>query len=95
MGQEKILVGGDWNAHSDRWDPQCPAEKDATFLENLLDEYGMIDVTDGEGTRFGNRNGETSGSLIDFFIMKASMADRLEIATDSATTSDHAIVCAQ
>jgi hypothetical protein len=40
------------------------------------------------------RNGEVSTSLIDFFITKAGMADNLEIATDLATTSDHAIVCA-
>jgi len=25
MEQEKILLGGDWNAHSDRWDLQCPS----------------------------------------------------------------------
>jgi len=24
MEEQKILLGGDWNAHSDRWDPQCP-----------------------------------------------------------------------
>jgi hypothetical protein len=24
MEQERIFLGGDWNAHSDRWDPQCP-----------------------------------------------------------------------
>jgi len=41
------------------------------------------------------RNGETLGSLIDFFVTKASVADRLETSTDLATTSDHAIVCAQ
>jgi len=38
MEQEKILLGGDWNAHSDRWDPQCPPKRDANFLENLMDE---------------------------------------------------------
>jgi len=95
MEQEKILLGGDWNAHSDRWDPQCPPKRDAIFLENLMDEYELIDVTDGEETHSNTRNGETSGSLIDFFITKALMADRLEISTDLATTSDHAVVCAQ
>jgi hypothetical protein len=40
------------------------------------------------------RNGETSGSLIHFFMTKAGLADRLETATDVATTSDHGIVCA-
>jgi len=95
MEQEKILLGGDWNAHSDRWDPQCPPKRDANFLENLMDEYDLIYVTDGEETHLNTRNGETSGSLIDFFITKASMADRLEISTELATTSDHAVVCAQ
>jgi len=95
MEQEKILLGRDWNAHSDRWDPQCPPKQDATFLENLMDEYDLIDDIDGEETHTNTRNGETSGSLIDFFITIASMADRLETSTDLATTSDHAIVCAQ
>jgi len=71
MEQEKILLGGDWNAHSDRWDPQCPPKRDASFLENLMDEYNLIDVTDREETHTKTRNGETSGSLIDFFITKA------------------------
>jgi len=95
MEQEKILLGGDWNAHSDRWDPQCPPKRDANCLENPIDEYDLIDVMDGEETHTNTRNGETSGSLIDFFITKASMADRLETSTDLATTSDHTVVCAQ
>jgi len=60
-----------------------------------MDEYDLIDVRDVEETHTTMRNGKTSGSLIDFFIIKASMADRLEKSTDLATTSDHAIVCAQ
>ena len=24
MKWDKILLGGDWNAQSDRWDPECP-----------------------------------------------------------------------
>jgi len=95
MEQEKILLRGDWNAHSDRWDPQCPPKRDAIFLENLMDQYDLIDVTDGEETHLNTRNGETLGSLIDLFITKTSMADRLETSTDLATTSDQAIVCAQ
>ena len=94
MGQNKILLGGDWNAHSDRWDPECPPKRDEVFLTNLMDEYGLTDVTDGEATHTSMRNGEITRSLIDFFITKAEMANNLEIATDMATTSDHAIVCA-
>jgi len=94
MGRNKILLGGDWNAHSDRWDPECPPKRDEVFLTNLMDEYELTDVTDGEATHTSMRNGEISRSLIDFFITKAGMADNLEISTDLATTSDHAIVCA-
>ena len=67
MEQEKILLGGDWNAHSDRWDPQCPPKRDVNILETLMDEYDLIEVTDGEETDTNMRNGETSGSLIDFY----------------------------
>jgi len=59
-----------------------------------MDEYDLIDVADGEETHSNTRNGKTSGSLIDFFITKASMADRLETSTELTTTSDHAFcVC--
>jgi len=94
MEQEKIHLGGDWNAHSNRWDPQCPPKRNVTFFGNLMDEYDLIDVTDGEETHSNMRKGEASGSLIDFFITRALMADRLETSTDLATTSDNAIVCA-
>jgi len=95
MEQEKILLGGDWNTHSDRWDPMCPPKRDANFLEYFMDQYDLIDVMDGEETHTNMRNGEISGSLIDFSISKALMADRLETSTDLATTSDHTSVCAQ
>jgi len=88
------LVGGDWNAHSDRWDLQCPPKRDEGFLENVMDEYDLMDVTDGEATHTNRRNSETSELLIDFFIMKTSMLDMLEISTELTTTSDHTIACA-
>jgi len=69
MKQEKILLGGDWIAHSDGWEPQCPPKRDATLLENLMDEYELIDVTDGEATHPHTRNGETLDVLIDCLII--------------------------
>jgi len=94
MGWNKTLLGGDWNAHSNRWGPECPPKRDEVILINHMDEYDLTDVTDGEATHPRERNGEISKSLIEFFIKKAGMANNLEIATDLATTSDHMIVCA-
>jgi len=94
MRQKKILIGGGWNAHSDRWDPQFQPRRDAVFLENLMDEYDLVDVTDGEATHVSKRGGEESHSHIHCFITTASMSDGLEIATDLETTSDQAILWA-
>jgi len=95
MGARKILLGGDWNAHNDRWDPQCPSGRDKVFLTNLMDTYGLTDVTDGEATHITNRNGVVSTSLIDFFIINHELVNGLEISTDLTTTSDHAVVRTQ
>jgi len=94
MGWNKILLGGDWNADSDRWDPECPPKQDDIFVMNLMDTFDLTDVTDREATHMSERNGEMLRSLIDFFITKAGMAVNLDISTDLATSSDHAIVCA-
>jgi len=59
-----------------------------------MNEYDLIDVTDGEETYINMRTGETLGSLDDCFVTQATVADRLETSTDLATTSDHSIVCA-
>jgi len=94
IAQNKSLLGGDWNAHSNRWDPKCPPKRDEAFPTNLMDTYDMTYVTDGEATPTSKSNCEILRLPIDFFITKARMAGNLVTATDLATTSDHAIVCA-
>jgi len=59
MGPEKILLGGDWNAHSLRLDLQCPPKRDHHFLERLMDDLDLVEVTDGQATHVNARNGET------------------------------------
>jgi len=54
-----------------------------------------MDVMDGEVTYMKLRNVETSESLMDFFVTIVSMANRSEIWTVLAFTSDYVIVCAQ
>jgi hypothetical protein len=52
MERERILLGEDWNAHSDRWDPQCPPKRDDRFHTKLMDESNLTGVTDGEETHY-------------------------------------------
>ena len=76
--QEKILLGGDWNTYSNGWNPQCPPRRDVKFLDNPMDKYKLVDVTDRVATNSNMSKGETSTFPIDFFVMKASMADQWE-----------------
>jgi len=76
MDQNNILLGGDLNAHSDRWDPGCPPKQDANVLKKFLNEYDLMDVTDGEATYTSTRNSEISRLIIDFFVRKASITNR-------------------
>jgi len=50
MEQGKILLEGEWIAHSDEWDSECPPKRDADFVESLMDEYDLTDVMDWEAT---------------------------------------------
>lgn len=94
MGHARILLGGDWNAHSDRCDPQYQPTGGAGFFKNLMDEYDSTDVTYGVATHMNLRNVKTLESLIDVFMTKALMANQKDICTDLPTTLDHAIVSA-
>jgi hypothetical protein len=92
MGARKILLGGDWNAHSDRWDPECPPRRDEVFPMNLMNTYRLTDVTDGDITDVTNRLGKLLTELTDFFITNQELANGLEISMDLTATSDHAVV---
>jgi len=92
MEWDRILLGGDWNAHGDRWEPQCPQKIDTSLLETLMDEYELVDHMDRELTHTNMADGETAESLINFFITKATLTNRLEIPIAFETTSDQAIV---
>jgi hypothetical protein len=95
MGANNILLGGDGNANSDRWDPQCPPKRDGVCLTKLMDEYDLTEATDGKVTDLCNGNGEVSTSPIDCLITKTVMSGKLEISTDLTTISDHTVVHAK
>ena len=70
IGLNKILDGGDWNAHSDRWDPRCRPRRDYDFVETVMDEQVLINDTDQEPTDTCMRNSEIMESRIDCFVIK-------------------------
>jgi len=59
------ILAGDMNAHSCRWDPRCKQQHDATFWEEILDEYGLQIGNDGRPTHHPRRNGAQGESTVD------------------------------
>lgn len=92
MEQEMRNLGGDWNDTWDRQNPLYPPKRNEVILVNLKNDYTLIEVTDVEAILLNMRNDATSKSIINYFIMKISRADRMESSPDLATTSDHVIV---
>ena len=40
------VIGGDFNAHSPRWNNRCRIRQNATFLEDLIDQYTLSILND-------------------------------------------------
>jgi endonuclease/exonuclease/phosphatase family metal-dependent hydrolase len=38
---DKTIVSGDFNSHSQRWDPNCRCERDATFWNDWSENFLM------------------------------------------------------
>jgi hypothetical protein len=54
------------NAHSRIWDPRCRERRDATFWEEIIDEYGLQKGNNNDRpTHHWARNGEEGKSTID------------------------------
>jgi hypothetical protein len=48
---DKIIVCGDFYSHSQRWDPNCRRERDATFWNDWSDIFLMQLGNDGQCTQ--------------------------------------------
>jgi hypothetical protein len=56
---DQTIVSGDFNSHSQRWDPNCRPERDATFWKDWSENFLMQLGNDGQCTREGS-NGRKS-----------------------------------
>ena len=87
------VVGGDFNAHSPRWNNRCVTRRNATFLEDLIDSFNLSILNDQSQTRFGGLN----HSIIDLTLATPSAAIycqgwRVLDTLEEGSGSDHAII---
>jgi hypothetical protein len=55
--REDTILAGDFNAHSPRWNPHESQRRNHHFLEELIDDFGLIVHNDGTATRHKDNTG--------------------------------------
>jgi hypothetical protein len=97
---EDTIIAGDFNAHSPRWNPHGPLRRNHHFLEELMDDYGLIVKNDGTATRHPDcevEEDEPPISIIDLTLASPRIGHRVvdwRVLDDDryATDSDHEII---
>jgi hypothetical protein len=70
LSDEDIILVGDFNAHSPRWNPHCPSHREwHQFLEHLIEEYSLVVRNDGSVTRRSDGNREARPNIIDLMLV--------------------------
>ena len=87
------IIGGDFNAHSPRWNRRFHTRRNATFLEDLIDSFNLSILNDQSETRFGGEN----HSIIDLILASLSAAIhcrdwRVLDSVEEGSGSDYAII---
>src|SRR5271156_5828740 len=88
----RVVLLGDFNAHSPAWNPLISQRKDAGPLEQLIEDYNLIlNNEPGAITRPGKENG---GSIIDltFTTEELGPLEIWAIETEWPTPSDHVLI---
>jgi hypothetical protein len=90
--QGRVILLGDFNAHSSEWNPRATSHTGAGPLEKLIEDYMLIlNNKPGAITRPGTTH---TGSIIDltFTTIEIGVLDRWAIEEDLPTLSDHELI---
>ena len=60
MGHRRVVLCGDFNAHSPLWGG-VRLDRNGRVIEELLDRLGFVCLNDGSGTRFNSSTGISAG----------------------------------
>jgi hypothetical protein len=86
------IIAGNMNAHSQRWDPRCRAQRDAALWEEIIDEYGLEIGNDNRPTHHWARNGEDGELTIDLTLTTRPIMRWTTLDGSHATGSDHEVI---
>jgi len=86
----RTILAGDFNARSPSWDPFVQTSQNASYVESLIESYGLILHNTQEYTR---REGK-SKSIIDLTLSTRDISPlrSWEIDSELSTPSDHEVI---
>lgn len=87
-GNGKVIICGDFNAHSSLWG-STRTDENGKIIEEYMDEHNLVCLNDGRGTRFDVGRG--TESAIDLTIVSEQIAgsSQWEVFNDNSMGSDH------
>jgi exonuclease III len=90
-----VLVCGDFNAHSERWDHKAGRNERAELIEDWMDRHEMTTLNDGSATRFTRDDRSVNCSTPDLTICRVSHMERYEWEALHMLSSDHLPILVQ
>jgi len=90
MRVPRVVIAGDINAHTERWNLHTKKRVNVQFWEGLVEEHELVIWNSEEGTRAGPRTEKTS--IIDLTLSSPAVALNWCLLQEEATGSDHEVI---
>lgn len=91
LAGSRVVVAGDMNAHSKMWNPQARGRKNATFWEEVIENFDMVIWNPEQGTRKASVSDTVA--IIDLTISTPGITLNWILLEEEATGSDHEVIC--
>jgi len=65
QGGGVTVLAGDFDSHSQPWDPRCTERSDTTCWEAIIDEHWLVFGNDDRPSDYWNRHNSMGESVID------------------------------
>jgi len=90
MAGGRVVIAGDMNAHSQKWNPRATKRRNATFWEDLIEKHELVIWNSEEGTRAGP--GANGTSIIDLTLSTPAITLNWSLLEGEASGSDHEVI---
>jgi hypothetical protein len=87
-----MVLAGDFNTHSQHWDPWCTEWRQATYWEEIIDEQRVVIGNDTRPTDYWTRNESKGASNIDLTLDQRLFGKWTMLTGNHGTGSGHEII---